>query len=295
MGIMRQRILAAILALVFVSTPVFGQKTGTQFLWKVEGPGGSTAYLLGSLHVLTADYYPLSATINKAFAESKTLVEEVDIDEVSDPMVMMAALSKAMLTDGRTLDQIIAPDLFAEVKKRAEKAGLPMMALQRMKPWLVAITLMAPTLQAAGFKPELGIDKHFFDRAKDSGMKRQALETMAFQLDSFDSLSPKLQEELLKTTIQDLDKEVAGVKDMAQAWAFGNVAAMEKLTLTMRTEAPELYQKLLVERNNNWIPHVETCLKQDSGCFIVVGAAHLLGPDGLPTLLNKKGYKVTQQ
>ena len=178
---MRHRALAAIVLVVLVSTPVLAQKTGNQFMWKVEGPGGSSAYLLGSLHVLTADSYPLNATINKAFAESKTLVEEVDIDEMSDPMMMMAALSKAMLTDGRTLDQVIAPELFAEVKARAEKAGLPMMAIQRMKPWLVAITLMAPTLQAAGFKPELGIDRHFFDRAKDSGMKRQALETMAFQ------------------------------------------------------------------------------------------------------------------
>jgi uncharacterized protein YbaP (TraB family) len=292
---MRQRLLAALITLAFISTPAFGQKTGSQFMWKVEGPGGSSAYLLGSLHVLTADFYPLNATINRAFAESKTLVEEIDIDETSDPMVMMAALSKAMLTDGRTLDQIVAPDVYAEVKKRAEKAGMPMAAIQRMKPWLVAITLMAPTLQAAGFKPELGIDRHFYDRAKDSGMKRQGLETMAFQLDQFDSLSPKLQEELLKTTMEDLDKEVNGVKEMAQAWQFGNVAAMEKMTLTELHEAPELYQKLLVERNHNWIPHIETCLKQNAGCFVVVGAAHLVGPDGLPTLLSKKGYKVTQQ
>ncbi len=106
-----------------------------------------------------------------------------------------------------------------------------MMALQRMKPWLVAITLMAPTLQAAGFKPELGVDRHFFDRAKASGMKRQALETLAYQLDRFDQLSPKLQEDLLKTTMEDLDAEVAGVREMAQAWSFGNVAAMEKMTL----------------------------------------------------------------
>ena len=154
---------------------------------------------------------------------------------------------------------------------------------------------MAPTLQAAGFKPELGIDRHFFDRAKDSGMKRQALETMAFQLDQFDTLSPKLQEELLKSTMEDLDTEVSGVKDMAQAWTFGNVAAIEKLTLASLQEAPELYQRLLVERNLNWIPHVEACIKNNSGCFIVVGAAHLVGPDGLPTLLAKKGYKVTQQ
>jgi len=65
---MRHRALAAIVAFVLVSTPVFGQKTGNQFMWKVEGPGGSSAYLLGSLHVLSADFYPLHATINKAFA-----------------------------------------------------------------------------------------------------------------------------------------------------------------------------------------------------------------------------------
>jgi len=288
------RVTAAILAIVLGSAPAFAQQRGGQFMWKVEGEG-SSAYLLGSLHVLTADFYPLSAAINQAFTESKTLVEEVDIDETNDPMVMMAALAKAMLTNGQTLDQVVAPDTFAEVTKRAEKAGLPMMAIQRMKPWLVAITLMAPTLQAAGFKPELGIDRHFFDRAKDSGMKRQALETMAYQLDRFDSLPPQLQEELLKTTMEDLDKEVAGVKELAQAWTFGNVAEMEKLTLLTMKEAPELYQRLLVERNHNWVPHVETCLKQKAGCFIVVGAAHLVGPDGLPALLIKKGYKVTQQ
>ena len=121
---MRHRALAAIVLFVLVSTPVLAQKAGNQFMWKVEGPGGSSAYLLGSLHVLTADSYPLHATINKAFAESKTLVEEVDIDEMSDPMMMMAALSKAMLTDGRTLDQVIAPELFAEVKTARREGRL---------------------------------------------------------------------------------------------------------------------------------------------------------------------------
>ena len=291
---MRFRIGAALVGLLLLSTQPQAQ-TGKNFLWKVEGDSGSVAYLLGSLHVLTPEWYPLSAVINQAFADSKTLVEEVDLDETNDPTLMMAALAKAMLTDGKTLDQIVAPEVFAEVKRRAEKSGMPMMALQRMKPWLVAITLMAPTLEAAGFKPELGIDRHFFDRAKLSGMKRQALETIAYQLDRFDQLSPKLQEDLLKTTMEDLDTEVTGVKEMAQAWSFGNVASMEKLTLAALKDSPELYTRLLVERNTNWIPHVETCLKEKAGCFIVVGAAHLVGPDGLPTLLTKKGYKVTQQ
>lgn len=291
---MRQR-LAAVIACLFLLAQPLGAQTGKSFMWKVEGDGGSIAYLLGSLHVLTPEWYPLNATINKAFGESKVLVEEIDIDEVSDPAQMMSALMKAMISDGKTLDQIVAPTLYEEVKKRAEKVGLPMMAINRMKPWLVAITLTAPVLQAAGFKPELGVDRHFYDRAVGSGMKRQALETMQYQLDRLDGLPMPLQVDLLKSTIAELDSEVTNVKEMAQAWGFGDVAAIEKFTLTAMKESPELYQRLLLERNQNWIPHVESCLKERAGCFIVVGAAHLVGPDGLPTLLEKRGYKVTQQ
>ena len=286
--------IAAVVALL-LGSQLLSAQAGKSFMWKVEGEGGAVAYLLGSLHVLTPEWYPLNATINKAFADSKVLVEEVDIDETSDPAQMMAALMKAMLTEGKTLDQVVSAQTYAEVQQRAEKAGLPMMALSRMKPWLVAITLTAPVLQAAGFKPELGVDRHFYDRAVASGMKRQALETLQYQLDRFDQMPMPMQEEFLKTTIEDLDKEVSSVKEMAAAWGFGDVAAVEKFTLEGLKEAPELYQRLLVERNRNWMPQVETCITQNAGCFIVVGAAHLVGPDGLPALLAKKGYKVSQQ
>ena len=284
-----------VVVLVLLTTGAAAQSPARNFLWKVEAPTGATAYLLGSLHVLTPDAYPLSPAIEKAFTESRTLVEEVDLDEMSDPMQMMAALSKAMLTGGQTLDRVVTAQTFAEVKKRAEASGMPMAAIQRMKPWLVAITLMAPTLQAAGFKPEFGIDKHFFDRAKAKGLKRQALETLAYQLDRFDQMPPTVQEEMLKATIEDLDTQVGGVKEMVLAWTKGDIAAMEKLTLTAFLESPELYQRLLVERNQNWMPHLERCLTENAGCFIVVGAAHLVGKDGLPVMLAKKGYKVFQQ
>jgi uncharacterized protein YbaP (TraB family) len=284
----------AVLALVLCAQ-LAAQSPQKHFLWKVEDAKGASAYLLGSLHVLTADAYPLPAPIDKAFAEAKTLVEEVDLDEMNDPSQMMAALSKAMLTGGQTLDQLIAADTYAEVKKRAETYGMPMMALQRMKPWLVAVTLMAPTLQSAGFTPELGIDRHYFDRAKEKGLKREALETLAYQLDRFDQMPIALQEDLLKATIEDLDIQVSGVKDMVRAWLSGDVGTIEKLTLTAFLESPELYRRLLLERNHNWMPHVERCLSENAGCFVVVGAAHLVGKDGLPALLAKKGYKVTQQ
>ena len=249
---MRSRFLAALLAVAFVVVPLRAQ-TGKHFMWKVQDKSGNVAYLLGSLHVMTQDAYPLAEPINKAFSESKTLVEEVNIDETSDPTLMMAALAKAMLTDGNTLDKVVSAETYAEVKRRAEGAGMPMVALNRMKPWLVAVTLMAPTLQQSGFKPELGIDQHFFDLAKQSDKKLEALETLGYQLDRFDQLTPKLQEDLLKTTMEDLDTEVSGVKDMAQAWTFGNTAAIEKLTLTALQESPELYKRLLVERARHQI------------------------------------------
>ncbi|MDP2390024.1 MAG: TraB/GumN family protein [Acidobacteriota bacterium] len=295
MGMVLRTILAAVVAAALASGVATAQDARKHFLWKVEGPGASVAYLLGSLHVLTPEFYPLSADINKAFAASRTLVEELDLDELNDPAQMMGALSKAMLSDGRTLDQIVAPSTFAEVSKRAEKAGLPMMALQRMKPWLVAITLMGPTLQAAGFKAELGVDKHFFDRAKEAGLKRQALETLSYQLDRFDQLSPRLQEDMLISSMKELDTQVGNVRELAQQWAAGDVKALEASLLVSFDGSRELYDRLLVERNHNWVPHVETCLQQNAGCFIVVGAAHLVGPDGVPTLLVAKGYRVTQQ
>jgi uncharacterized protein YbaP (TraB family) len=287
------RFAVVVVALLVSGVPSHAQ--GKHFLWKVEAPSGATAYLLGSLHVLAEESYPLPAAIDKAFADSQTLVEEVDLDEMSDPTAMMAALTKAMLTDGKTLEQLVAPATYAEVRKRAESTGLPMLALDRMKPWLVAVTLMAPTLQAAGYKPEFGIDRHFFDRAKKNGMKRQALETIAYQLDRFDAMALPVQEALLKATIEDLETQVTGVKEMVRAWAAGDLATVEKLALTAFKESPELYRRLLVERNENWVPHVEKCLAEKAGCFIVVGAAHLVGRDGLPALLARKGLKVTQQ
>ena len=109
-------------------------------------------------------------------------------------------------------------------------------------------------------------------------------------------MSPKLQEEMLKATIEDLDTQVSGVKEMARAWSSGDVATMEKIDADgVCTNRRSSIKRLLLERNQNWIPHVETCLSDNAGCFVVVGAAHLVGKDGLPTLLAKKGFKVTQQ
>ena len=290
----RSLLTALLVSALLVVRPT-AQGTKKHFLWSVTDSKGSVVHLLGSIHVLTPDFYPLSPELEKAFDASKVLVEELDLDEMNNPAVLVPVLAKAMFTDGRTLQQAVAPDTYAEVKRRAEKSGLPMVALDRMKPWMVAVALTAPVLKAAGFDSDMGVDKHFFDKAKESGKERRALETVAFQLGQFDLLSPAMQEEMLKETMADLDTEVTNFKEVATAWATGNTTTIERLMLKDMMSSPELYQKLLVDRNQNWIEPIETCLRQNANCLVVVGAAHLIGPHGVPTLLQKKGYKVEQK
>ena len=287
---------SALLAILLASVTVAASAQAPKhFFWSVKNAQGFEAFLVGSLHVLTKDFYPLAPDIEKAFEGSKTLVEEVDLDELNNPTSIAALVGKAMFTDGRTLEQVISPTTFTEVKRRAEKAGVPLIALQRMKPWMAAVALTTPMLTAAGFDTDLGVDRHFFGKAKALGRPRWALETVAFQLDRFDQLSPALQEQMLTSTLADVDTQIANVKVVARAWAGGDTKTIEQILLTELRELPELYQRLLVDRNRNWMPQVESCLNQNSGCFIVVGAAHLVGPEGLPSLLAAKGYKVEQR
>jgi uncharacterized protein YbaP (TraB family) len=271
------------------------QAPAKNFLWTVTAPGAPPSYLMGSLHVLTPDYYPLSPRVEEAFASSKVLITEADIDEVNNPATMLSLMGKALLADGRTLDQMVAPELYKEVMERADKAGLPRAAVQRMKPWMVALVLTAPALQAAGFKAEHGVDKHFYDRAKKAGSERRALESVAFQFDRMDMMSAAEQEALLRSTIEDLETQTNNVKTMADAWAKGDTASLEKLLLASMKSSPELYKRMLVDRNANWVAQVETCITEKTSCFVVVGAAHLIGDDSLVAMLRKKGYRVEQR
>jgi uncharacterized protein YbaP (TraB family) len=250
---------------------------------------------MGSLHLLTPDYYPLSPAIEQAFAQTKVLIEEADLDELSNPATALSLIGKAILTDGRTLDQVISPALYKQVVARAEKAGIPAVALDRMKPWMAAVSLTGPALKAEGFNVDLGIDRHFFDKAKKAGLERRALESAAYQFDRLDQMSMPLQESMLKSVIDDLDTQVSNVRTLADAWSRGDTAVIERLMLSTLKESPELYERLLAERNRNWVAPVEQCLLTKTSCFVVVGAAHLVGADSLVTLLQKKGYTVEQR
>ena len=263
------------------------------FIWKATGKEGAI-YLVGSVHLLTKDFYPLSAAIETAYKDSDLLVEEVDLGEMQEPGSQFQMLSRGMLPSTQSLDKLVSPATFAAVSKRFTDIGMPIEPVKRFKPWLAALTLMAMEWQKAGFDANLGLDKHFYDRAKTDGKTVQGLETIDYQLARFDDMSPQLQDRLLAETLKDIDTEQANLTRLVDAWRAGDAPAVERIVLKDLTQEAQLYQRLLVERNKNWLPKLEALFSRPRRAFVVVGAAHLVGPDGLISMLKAKGYMIEQ-
>ena len=268
---------------------------GTHFVWKVARDEKTIAWLVGSVHVLTQEAYPLPAVFERAFAESRTLVEEVDLGAASDPGAVLPLAAKAMFTDGRTLSSLLDRETAALVEKQAAGAGLPMLVVDRMKPWLAAMTLAVPALQRAGYDPAFGLDRHFYERAKAATRPVRGLETAASQLSALDGLPMVVQIDMLKAVLSDIDTQVNAVADLVRAWRGGDVRALERLLLDEFRESPEVYQRLLVERNRAWVPQIAGCASEAAPCLVVVGGAHLVGPDSVVAMLQQLGFSVEQQ
>jgi uncharacterized protein YbaP (TraB family) len=178
---------------------------------------------------------------------------------------------------------------------RFKEAGMPLQMVDRMKPWMAALMVMAAELRKAGLDPNLGLDKYFFDKASTAGKPVKGLETLASQIDRFDGMSDPLQEQLLRSTLTDLDAQRRNLDELVGAWRRGDTASLERLLFVAFKDYPDAYATLITERNRNWLPQIEACLAQSSPCFVVVGAAHLAGPDGLLAMLQQRGHRVEQQ
>jgi uncharacterized protein YbaP (TraB family) len=281
---------AAALAFVFVATAAQAKT----FAWKVTGKGG-VVHLVGSVHLLSKDFYPLNPALEAAYKDADLLLEEVDLAEMLDPAAQMGLLSRGMLPSSTPLDKVLSPATWTLVTKRAADLGVPVEPFRLLKPWLVALMLVQVEWQKAGFDAELGLDKHFYDRAKADGKSTQGLETAEYQISRLDEMTMEQQEHLLSESLKDLDSEKANMTKLVDAWHAGDAPGVERIVLSELKQEPLLYQRLLVDRNRNWIPKIEALLGRQRHSMVVVGAAHLVGPDGLIAMLRARGYTVEQQ
>lgn len=293
----QHRLLAALLLSALAPLPRLAAQesapaTKKGLFWKATS-GGNTVYLVGSIHVGSNDMYPLPKEYEEAFNASKTLIVEVNINKVDMQKMQSMVLARGMYSGEDSLWNHVGPDVKTKLEAFGEKYQMPAMVLAKMKPWLVSVTIAMLPMMKAGMDPNLGIDKHFIDEAAAANKTITELETAEWQMNLLSGFSDEVQAKELASAIEQANKSIDRSKQIEELWRAGDA---EKVNAALREDAgpPEVEQALLTGRNPHMADIAEQYLKGKDQAFLVVGAAHLVGKDGVVSLLEKRGYKVQQ-
>ncbi len=266
---------------------------GLSSLWVVTGKQNKV-YLQASIHMLKPEHYPLSETITTAFGESEVIVFEADLGIMNSPEIAAFMAEKGLLRGDKTLKSVISPETYKATADMLPEIGAQISAFSRFKPWFLAFMLSSLKLQTLGYNPKHGIDFHFYEKARKSDRLTMYLETVRGQIANLDSLTPRVQDEMLARTIEEYDEFESMIEELVAAWQLGDTGPLEAWITETYEEYPELYELLIVKRNRNWIRQIDTFLQSDQDHMVIVGAAHVVGDDGLITMLRTRGYEVRQ-
>lgn len=259
-------------------------------LWKVSG-GAATVYLYGSVHILKPATYWDTPQVETALGESRTLwLEIADIDKPADmfPLIQSLGLDAAHPLSGK-----LAPDDQVRLAAALKTLGAPPMALDKMRPWMAAITLSMAPLQKAGYDPASGVDLLLKKAASARGIPVMGFETGAQQLHYFADLSAADELDFLHQTLAQFADALPLLDKTEAAWEAGDERELYRLSRMDISES--LYQLILVKRNQAFAKTIASWMATPGTEMVVVGAAHLAGPDSVQSQLRKMGYQVTAQ
>ncbi len=262
-------------------------------LWLAEGLS-NRVYLLGSMHMLRKQDHPLPSVIDAAYGDAETLFMELDMDDL-DPVAAQAMIKMlGVIDDDRTLRDLLGEDVYAQVAEAAEALDIPLDMLAKSEPWLAAITIEQLALARVGFTPLYGIEMYMSAKAAQDGKTIHGFETVDEQLRLLDGLSIDAQRTLLMQVLVAGRTIKSSMDEIISAWRQGDVRYLQDTLLAEIAEDPDLYGTLITNRNHRWADRISALLDDRDDYLIIVGALHLIGDDGLPELLAKRGIRVSQ-
>ncbi|MDR3414830.1 MAG: TraB/GumN family protein [Nevskia sp.] len=263
---------------------------GVPFLWEVHG-AKATHYLLGSVHLLPDNSEELPQGIAEAYDASDAVVFETDLGALSQPRVRVAMLAAARSQPG--LKAEIGGKMYEQLERYSAHIGMPVSACDPFKPWFCAMTLEVFSYRKAGFSGENGIDEQIYHWALEDGKDVRWLEAPAAHIGLFTGMNGPLAREFLASAMDEQDGDSGDdPEQMLRAWRDNDVGVVEALDRQLKHGYPQVYDHLLAQRNRNWMPQLKRIFDGDEPELVVVGAAHLVGPDGLIAALRAHGYKV---
>ncbi len=282
-----KKIIAALVLVLSFATWVFAESS----VWKAQ-KGASVIYLGGTCHVLRDTDFPLPPEFLTAYRASGLVVFETDLGKLEEPATQQAMLVKSMYADGSTIDRHLSAPAYAELSAYCAANGIPLEALKQFKPPMLMITLTFMELMKLGVTRQ-GVDRFFYDMAKKDGKAVQGLETVDRQINYILSMADGNEDRFVIYSIRDMNTIKQKYKALVTAWRSGDTGKLEEMMVAeLETRWPDLYKKLIVDRNRNWLIRIDEYGKTPRTEFVLVGAGHLVGPDGIVEALKNRGYRV---
>jgi len=272
-----------------------GQKL---FCWKVTGPEGGAVYLLGTIHVGRAEFYPLPAVIENSFKAADTLVTETDLTEPQgSSRLLKLLLEKGTYPRGDTVENHIGAETRAHLAHYVATSKELGSDYTHLKPWFLSVAIAIVEAKRAGLNTNEGIDRHFVDQATAMKKPIGTLETSEFQLELMNSFSDELQDQLLLAALLDTEKKPEVMGQLLQAWKSGDAERLHETTTRYLRDYPvlkPLFEKMFDQRNGAMTQKIEEFLKTPKTIFVAVGAGHLTGERGILAQLRAKNYEIEQ-
>lgn len=260
-------------------------------LWQVEG-SGNTVYLLGSVHLLRAEDYPLPEAYELAYVDAERLVMELDLDDLDATEIQQTMLDAGATGDGGDLRALLGEEVWASASAKAAAIGIELDNLKFVEPWLAALTIVDMQMIRLGYDPRYGIELHYAGRASGDAKTVTGLESVGEQIAFFDELPLPTQRRFLLKAIEDAQDLQPGMNRLIAAWKNGDLAALEREMLAGFEGFPELYESLVVTRNRRWAHALKGLLDDEPDYLVIVGALHLIGDDSVIALLRNSGHAV---
>jgi len=267
-----------------------GHAAAEPAMWKASDED-SEIYLFGSIHLLNEGPDWQTDALGNALSLADYYYYELPMDAEAQARMQTLALQYGTAPEGKTLSSYLTEDQKAAFDAAVTSYGMSPATLEPYRPWLAYLTLTVVSVQAAGFDPTSGVETILMAQTDDA--KEYYFETAEEQIRLFADMPDEVQAQLLVTVVEQIEEGPEVLTNMANAWRDGDIETLDEIVNDSMAEvSDEVYQTLIVKRNKAWVEEIKVLMEGDEEAVIIVGAGHLIGEDGVPTLLQAEGIKV---
>lgn len=261
-------------------------------VWKVT-KNEHSIFIGGTLHILSPDDFPLPDAYAEAYRNADKLVFETDIAGLNSPQFQQDSLKLLTYQDGTTLSNVLSKDTYLALKQHLASRNIDINQFATYTPALVGITLSMTELRLMGLTSQ-GVDEFYYFKAMMDQKKLDWFESPVEQLAFISALGGDDEDQMIQYALEDVRQLPESIGELKALWRSGDMDTLyQKQASEFRQNFPQIYEQLLVQRNENWLPEIKTMFETAETEFILVGTMHLSGQDSVLDMLKRDGYTIT--